>query len=64
MSDVVDDYRAVGVTVVHGCKRLVALLPSRIPDLKLDGGVLIEGNRLGKESGADGGFSVRVKLIL
>jgi hypothetical protein len=64
LCDVIDDDGAVCVAVVHGSKRLVALLASRIPDLKLDRRVVVEGNGLGEEGGADGGFPVVVKLVL
>lgn len=64
LRNVVYDHSAVGVSIVHGRKRLVPLLASRIPDLELDGRVLVEGDGLREESGADGGFSERVELIL
>jgi hypothetical protein len=64
LCDVVDDYGAVGVPVVHGRERLVALLACRVPDLELDGCVLIEGDGLSEEGGADGGFPVVVELVL
>lgn len=35
-----------------------------IPDLELDRRVLIEGDGLGEEGGADGGFPVVVELVL
>lgn len=64
MCNVVDNNGAVGVAIVHGRERLVALLAGRVPDLKLDCGVLVERDGLGEESGADGGFSERVELVL
>lgn len=64
MGDIVDDDGAVGVAVVHGSQRLVSLLTCRVPDLKLDRGCVIEGDGLGEEGGADGGFSVVVELVL
>lgn len=64
MCDIVDNYRAVGIAVVHGSQRLVALLTGRIPNLKLDGGVLVERDCLRKEGGADGRFAERVELVL
>jgi hypothetical protein len=64
LCDVVDDDGAVCVSVVHGGEGLVALLACGIPDLKLDGGVFIEGDGLGQEGGADGGFPVVVELVL
>ena len=64
MSDVVNYDGAVGVAVVHGSQGLVALLTCGIPDLKLDGGRVIEGDCLGEESGADGGFPIVVELVL
>lgn len=54
LRDIVDDDGAVGITVVHGGEGLVSLLSGGIPDLELDGGVLIEGDGLGEEGGADG----------
>ena len=64
MCDVVDDYGAVCVSVVHGGKGLVSLLASSIPDLKLDRCVFIEGDGLGEEGGADGRLPVVVELVL
>jgi len=64
LCNVVDNNGAVGVAIVHGRERLVALLAGRVPDLKLDCGVLVERDGLGEESGADGGFSERVELVL
>ena len=64
LCDVVDDDGAVCVAVVHGGQRLVALLAGRVPDFKLDGCVLVEGDGLGEEGGADGRFSVVVELVL
>ena len=54
LCDVVDDDGAVCVPVVHWCKRLVPLLASSIPYLKLDCCGFVEGDGLGEESGADG----------
>ena len=64
LCDVIDDYGAVCVSVVHGRERLVAFLTGGIPDFKLDGCVFIEGDGLGEEGGADGGFPVVVELVL
>ena len=64
LRDIVNDDGAVGVPVVHGRQRLVALLARRVPDLKLDRGVLVERYRLCQEGGADGGFSIGVELVL
>lgn len=64
LCDIVYYNCAVGIAVVHGCQRLVAFLSGSIPDFKLDSGVLVEGNGLGEEGGADGGLSVRIELIL
>lgn len=64
LCDVVDDDGAVRIPVVHGRQGLVPLLPSRIPNLKFDGRVFIEGDGLCEEGGADGRFSVRVELVL
>lgn len=64
LCDVVDDYGAVCIAVVHGGKRLVALLACRIPDLKLDRCVLIQGDGLGKEGGANRRLPVIIELVL
>jgi hypothetical protein len=64
LCNVVDYDGAVGISVVHGRKRLVALLAGRVPDLELDCRVLVEGDGLGEEGSADGGFSVVVELVL
>ena len=64
LSNVVDYNGAVGVAVIHGSQGLVALLTCGIPDLELDGSCVIEGDCLGEESGADGGFPVVVELVL
>ena len=54
LCDVVNDDCAVCVPVVHGRQGLVALLAGGVPDLKLDCCVLVEGDGLGEEGGADG----------
>lgn len=64
LCDIVYDYGTVCVSVVHGCQRLVALLSCCVPDLELHGRLLIKGQSLCEESGADGGFSVVVELVL
>lgn len=64
LRDVVYDDGTVGISVVHGSKRLVSLLASGIPDLELDRRVLIERDGLSEESRSNGGFSERVELIL
>ena len=64
MCNVVYDDGAVCVSVVHWRQRLVALLSRGIPDLELDRCLLVEGDGLGEERGADGGFSVVVELVL
>lgn len=64
LCDIVYNYSAVGVPVVHGCERLVALLASGVPDLELDCGGLVESDGLSEESGADGGLPVVVELVL
>lgn len=61
---VVDNDSAVGIAVVHGCERFVAFLPGGVPYLELDGCGVVEGDGLGKECGADGGFSVVIELVL
>ena len=64
LCDVIDDYGAVCVSVVHGCERLVALLSCCVPDLEFDCRLFVQGKGLCEESGADGGFSIVVELIL
>ena len=64
MGDVINNYRTVRISIVHGSQGLISLLACRIPDLKLDRRVLVQRNRLCEEGGTDGGFPVRIKLIL
>jgi hypothetical protein len=64
LCDIIDDYRAVRVPVVHRCQALVSLLPCGIPYLELDGGLIIESYSLCEEGGADGGFAVVIELVL
>jgi hypothetical protein len=64
LGNIVDYHGAVGIAVVHGRKRLVTLLARCVPDLKLDGCGLIEGDGLGEEGGADGGLPVVIELVL
>lgn len=64
MSDVVNNDGAVGVAVVHGCQGLVSFLAGSIPNLEFDRGCVVKRNRLRKESGADGRFSVVIELVL
>lgn len=64
LRDIIYNNGTVGISVVHGGKRLVSLLSGRIPNLKLDRRVLIEGDGLSKESRSNGGFSEGVELIL
>lgn len=64
LRDIIYNNGTVGISVVHGGKRLVSLLAGRIPNLKLDRRVLIEGDGLSKESRSNGGFSEGVELIL
>lgn len=64
MRDVVYDHSTVGISIVHGRKGLVPLLASRIPDFELDCSILIEGDGLSEECRTDGGFSVRIELVL
>ena len=63
LSDVVNNYRAVGVPVVHGCQRLISFLPRSVPYFKFYRCGVIEGDGLGKEGGTDCRFSVVVELI-
>ena len=64
LCDVVDYYGAVCVTVVHGCEGFVAFLAGCVPYFEFDGCGVVEGDGLGEEGGADGGFSVVIELIL
>jgi hypothetical protein len=64
LCDVVYYNGTIGVPVVHGRERLVALLASRVPDLELDCGGLVEGDGLGEECGADGRLPVVIELVL
>ena len=64
LGNVVDDYGAIGVPIVHGSQALVSLLSRCIPDLELDGGVVVEGYCLREESSADCGFAVVIELVL
>jgi hypothetical protein len=64
LCNIVDYHGAVGIAVVHGRKRLVTLLARCVPDFKLDGCGLIEGDGLGEEGGADGRLPVVIELIL
>ena len=64
MCDVIDDDGAVGVAVVHWGEGFVALLPCCVPYFEFDGCGVVEGDGLGEEGGADGGFSVVVELVL
>lgn len=64
LCDVVDYHGAVRIPVVHRRQRLVPFLPGRIPNLEFDCRVLVEGDGLCEEGGADGRFSVRVELVL
>jgi len=64
MGYVVDYHSAIRVTIVHWRKGFIPLLPRRIPDFEFHGRLLVEGDGLGEEGGADGGFSVVVELVL
>ena len=64
LSNVIYNNGTVRIPIVHGGKRLVSLLASGIPDLKLDCRSFVEGNGLCQEGGADGGFAVGVELVL
>lgn len=63
LGHIVYDDSTVGIAVVHGGERLVALLASGVPDLKLDDRVGIEADGLREESSADGGLAVVVELV-
>jgi hypothetical protein len=39
-------------------------LARRVPDFEFYGGGFVEGDGLGEEGGADGGFAVVVELVL
>lgn len=64
LCNIVYDNRAVRIPIIHGRQTLVSLLPRRIPYLELDCCLLVEGDGLCEEGGADGGFSVVVELVL
>ena len=64
MCNIVHDNGAVGIPVVHRRERFVALLAGRIPYLKFDRGMVVQGDCLRQKSGPDGRFSIVVKLIL
>ncbi len=64
LSDVVNDNGTVRVPVIHRRQRLVSLLASGIPYLKLDCRIIIKSDGLGQEGGSDGRLSVIVELIL
>lgn len=64
LCDVVYDHRAVRVPVVHRCEGFVSLLPCCVPYFEFDGCLLVEGDGLSEEGGADGRFSVVVELVL
>jgi hypothetical protein len=64
LCDIVHHHRTICISVVHRSKRLVSLLTSRVPYLKLYGCCLVEGDGLGEEGRADGGFPIIIKLIL
>ena len=61
---VIDDDGAVGVSVVHWSEGFVSFLACCVPYLELNGCGVVEGDGLGEEGGADGGFSVVIELIL
>lgn len=54
LGDVINDNGAVCISIIHGRKRLVALLSSCVPNLKFYRRILIECDGLCKESGTDG----------
>jgi len=64
LCDIVNDYGAVRVAVVHWREGFIPFLARCIPDFEFHGGLLVEGDGLGEEGGADGGFSVVVELVL
>lgn len=64
MGDIIYNDGAVCVSVVHRSQRLVAFLASGIPDLELDGSVLIEGNGLSQESSTDSRLAIGIELVL
>ena len=61
---VVDYDGAVRVSVVHWGEGLVAFLACCVPYFEFDGCGVVEGDGLGEEGGADGGFPVVIELIL
>jgi hypothetical protein len=63
LCDIIDDNGAVGVSVVHGRQGLVSFLARGVPYFKFDGRVLVEGDGLSQEGGADSGFAIVVELV-
>lgn len=60
---IINDDGAVRIAVVHRCEGFVPLLSGGIPYFEFDGGGVVEGDGLGEEGSADGGFSVVVELV-
>ena len=64
LRNVVYHYGTVRIPVVHGGQRLVAFLTRCVPYLEFDRSGFVECDGLGEESGADGGLSVVIELVL
>lgn len=62
LADIVDEQRSDGSSVVCGCDGSVSLLPSSIPDLRLDR-LRIYLDRAGREFDADRRLGVEVEFI-
>ena len=60
---IIDDNSTIRIAIVHRGEGFVPLLPRGIPYFEFDRGGVVEGDGLGEEGGADGGFSVVVELV-
>ena len=64
LGDIVDNNCTVGISVIHRSERFVTFLSGCVPYFKLYSGGVVQGDCLCEEGGADGGFSIVIKLIL
>lgn len=63
LRDIVDYDSTVGISVVHGRKRFISLLSCRVPYLKFDRSILVQGYCLSEKCCTDRRFPVIVKLV-